>query len=97
MDVSDEMTRATKLGGKVGQASGFFSLLGYCLRSKKIARKLVFGFLYIYWTNHFFTLGSYFGALVKIPGLYKKVGEYYVTHNDSENYFERLNEFMDKD
>ena len=68
------MNAATKLGGRLGQVTMFLTLVGYCLRSKKIPRKFVCGFLYMYWINHFYTLGSYFGALIKIPSLYHKMG-----------------------
>lgn len=71
------MNSATNMGGRIGQLSTLLSLVAYCLKSKKIGRKFIYGFLYVYWTNHFYTLGTYAGALVKIPGNYKKVVKYY--------------------
>ena len=68
------MMNATRSGGRFGQLSTLIGFMGYCLKSKKIARKFFYGFLYVYWINHFYTLGSYLGALIKMPKLYNKVG-----------------------
>lgn len=71
------MNNATNVGGKFGQGAAFGMVLIYCLKTKNIGFKFCAGFLYVYWWNHFYTLGQYFGALVKMPSAYKKVGQYY--------------------
>ena len=65
------MMNATRSGGRFGQLSTLIGFMGYCLKSKKIARKFFYGFLYVYWINHFYTLGSYVGVLVAMPGIFR--------------------------
>lgn len=64
------MRHAAKQGGKMGQISMFGFLLVYCLKGKSIKLKLLSGFLYIYWIDHFYTLGSYTGLLLKMPSIF---------------------------
>lgn len=61
------MRGATKLGGKIGQVGTFSALLVYCLKGKSVKLKLFSGFLYMYWIDHFYTLGSYLGILLRMP------------------------------
>lgn len=68
------MNKATNQGGKFGQAAGFGTVLIYCLKSRSIGLKFLAGFLYIYWWNHFYTLGQYLGALIKMPSAYRRIG-----------------------
>lgn len=77
IDVSSIMTKATIWGGRLGQLLALATTVVYCLKSNHIGRKFVAGFLYVYWLNHAHTLGTYAGALVKMPSAYRRVGEYY--------------------
>lgn len=77
IDVSDTMTRATTWGGRGGQLFALAGTIVYCLKSSSIPRKFMAGFLYVYWLNHAHTLGTYVGALIKMPAAYRRVGEYY--------------------
>lgn len=74
IDVSTTMTKAVNYGGRAGQVFAFGSVLIYCLKSHSIPRKFLAGFLYFYWLNHAFTLGNYFGALIKMPKAYNRIG-----------------------
>lgn len=80
LDVSKIMNNATASGAKFGQATVFGAFVLYCFKSKNIPMKFVYGFFYVYWMNHFATLGSYAGALVRIPSAYQKVGTYFSKH-----------------
>lgn len=80
LDVSSVMTNGTLKGTKFGQFSSFLGLIAYFMKSKNIGMKFVYGFLYVYWINHFATLGSYLGALIVIPSAYNRVGEYYTKY-----------------
>ncbi|EAR95305.2 hypothetical protein TTHERM_00383650 (macronuclear) [Tetrahymena thermophila SB210] len=42
-------------------------LVAYCLKGNNIPIKLTGGFLYGYWIQHFYTLGSYAGVTLKLP------------------------------
>mgnify|MGYP000962552264 CR=1 FL=1 len=64
------MRKAANIGGKFGQISMFSSLLLYCMKGKTKKLKLLYGFLYIYWIDHFYTLGSYLGILLRMPSKY---------------------------
>lgn len=64
------MRKAANIGGKFGQGSVFASLLLYCMKGKTIKLKLLYGFLYVYWIDHFYTLGSYLGVLLRMPSKY---------------------------
>jgi hypothetical protein len=61
------MRKAVKTGGKIGQFGTFAALVIYCFKSKSIPGKLLSGFLYVYWIDHFYTLGSYTGILLRMP------------------------------
>jgi len=65
------MINATKTGGKVGLYGTFALLTTYLLKGNSRVMKLSLGFLYGYWMNHFITLGSYLGALLRMPSKYK--------------------------
>ena len=77
LDVQKTMNAATLNGSRFGQGSTLLGLIVYCVRSYNIPMKFAFGFLYVYWTNHFYTLGSYLGVLVQMPQAYRRVGDYY--------------------
>ena len=64
------MRKAANIGGKFGQGGIFAGLLLYCLKGKTIKLKLLYGFLYMYWIDHFYTLGSYLGVLLRMPSKY---------------------------
>lgn len=64
------MRKAANIGGKLGQGGVFSGLLLYCMKGKTIKLKLLYGFLYVYWIDHFYTLGSYLGVLLKMPSKY---------------------------
>lgn len=72
------MNNATSAGTKFGYFSSLASLVVYCLRSKSLTNKFIAGFLWMYWINHFATLGSYCGAILRIPSAYEKVANYYI-------------------
>jgi hypothetical protein len=71
------MNNATLKGGRFGQFFTLFGFAVFCLKSRSIPMKFVFGFLYCYWINHFYTIGSYCGALIKMPKAYSRVGTYF--------------------
>lgn len=77
IDVTTIMTNATSWGGRVGQIGALAATIIYCLKSHSIPRKFLAGFLYVYWLNHAHTLGTYLGALIKMPTAYSRVGQYY--------------------
>lgn len=62
------MKGATAFGGKYGQFTMFAMLAAYFIKGRSVPLRFVYGFLYVYWVNHFYTLGSYAGALLKLPG-----------------------------
>ena len=75
------MRKATKTGGKMGQLGMFGGLLIYCFKGKSIKLRLLYGFLFIYWIDHFYTIGSYTGLLLRMPsnihltlGIFRKTG-----------------------
>lgn len=76
----------------------FLSLVGisvYCLKSNSIPMKFFAGFLYFYWINHFYTLGSYCGALMKMPKAYRRVGYYYENYNQTHpNLLDQFEDIM---
>ena len=74
IDVQNIMNTATLSGGRFGQISTFIGLVAYCLKTKNIPLKFLYGFLYMYWSNHFYTLGSYLGALLRMPKAYRRIG-----------------------
>lgn len=76
IDVKDMMMSATQSGGRFGQVFTFAALAAYCLKSNRIGMKLALGFLYMYWINHFYTLGTYCGAILKMPKAYDRVAQY---------------------
>jgi hypothetical protein len=53
--------------GYGGQIVAFAGLVRYCLKGTKPGRKLGLGGLYVYWINHFFTLGAYVGVSMNLP------------------------------
>ncbi len=61
------MRKAAKIGGKIGQGGVFAGLLVYCMKGRTIKLKLLYGFLYMYWIEHIYTLGSYTGILLRMP------------------------------
>ena len=83
--ISQAMTKNTKRGGVFGQLSTFTGLVAYCLKSKRVGRKLVYGFLYMYWSQHFYTLGSYLGVFLTIPAVFKDINNYYIKNGGFEN------------
>ena len=92
------MTKNTKRGGIFGQIFTFGGLLAYCLKSKKVGRKIIYGFLYMYWNHHFYTLGSYLGVFLTIPRVYKDINNYYVKHGGFENSpLHKITEIMDSE
>jgi hypothetical protein len=42
-------------------------LVLYCLKGNGPMKKLTAGGLYIYWSQHFYQLGSYLGVIVNLP------------------------------
>lgn len=70
IEVNDSMKKAANVGGKVGQGGVFASLLLYCMKGRTIKLKLFYGFLYMYWIEHFYTLGAYTGILVRMPSTF---------------------------
>lgn len=67
IEVNDSMRKAANIGGKLGQGGVFAGLVLYCMKGKSIKLKLFYGFLYMYWIDHFYTLGSYLGILLRMP------------------------------
>lgn len=67
IEVNDSMKKAAKIGGKFGQFGVFSGLVLYCMKGRSIKLKLFSGFLYMYWIDHFYTLGSYLGILLRMP------------------------------
>ena len=90
LDVSSIMNSATMTGSKFGLISAFGMLVIYCLKSHNIPLKFCAGFLYVYWGNHFATLGSYLGALIRIPSAYGKVGDYFAKYEQSPNSLDKF-------
>lgn len=78
LDVSSIMNKATLAGTRFGYFGSLTGLAIYCLKSKHVGRKFVAGFLWMYWLNHFGTLGSYLGAIVRIPAAYQRVANYVI-------------------
>lgn len=85
IEVNESMRKAARIGGKSGQTATFVGLLIYCMKGRSIKLKLFSGFIYMYWIEHFYTLGSYLGILLRMPsrfylniGIYKKVGEHFL-------------------
>lgn len=50
----------------------FAGLFIYCIRGNNKLFKLLGGFLYVRWINHFYTIGSYLGVLTALPSSCKK-------------------------
>lgn len=73
IDVSATMNKATSFGTKFGYISSIGGLVLYGLKTRNIPMKFVVGFLWVYWFNHFGTLGSYCGAMLSIPTAYTRV------------------------
>ena len=96
------MRKAANIGGKIGQFGTFGALTVYCFKGKSIKLKLLSGFLFMYWIDHFYTLGSYTGILLTMPsnsffistGIYQKVGDHFTQYEpiNDKNLFLRLNE-----
>lgn len=64
------MKKAAKTGGKTGQIGVFAALLLYCMKSSTIKFKLLYGFLYVYWIEHIYTLSAYTSMLLRMPSIY---------------------------
>lgn len=97
LDIQNIMNKATNTGGLLGQVSTLAGLVVLCVKSSNLPLKFTAGFLYMYWINHFYTLGSYAGALVRIPSAYMRAGQYY--ENSAEphpNALDKLDEFIKK-
>jgi hypothetical protein len=62
------MEKATTQGGKFAQISMFGLLSIYFIKGNSVGLRFLYGFLYAYWINHFYTLGTYAGAFLKIRG-----------------------------
>jgi hypothetical protein len=97
------MKKAAKLGGKMGQIGMFTALFVYCMKGKTIKLKLLYGFLYMYWIEHFYTFGAYAGMIMRVPGtlfnnlgFYSKVADYYLNYEpqNSNNPFLLLTKEM---
>ncbi|CAD8183691.1 unnamed protein product [Paramecium pentaurelia] len=63
----DRLMRTYNRWGYGAQMTTFGSLTYYCLKANGVKSKLTFGFLYIYWINHFFTVGSFIGVTFSLP------------------------------
>ena len=61
--------------GYGAQALTFGSLTYYCLRANGAKGKLALGFLYVYWINHFFTIGSFVGVTLSLPWALRHLGK----------------------
>lgn len=95
------MKAATAFGGKYGQFAMFGMLAAYFIKGKSIPLRFAYGFLYVYWLNHFYTLGSYLGAFLKLPGtdqsdldVTKRVDRYYANHPLEMNRMTQLRQLM---
>jgi len=89
------MNNATSRGGKAGQVFSLVGVAVFCLRSNSIPMKFLAGFLYLYWINHFYTLGSYAGAIIKMPKAYRRIGNYYSNNNSPHpNLLDQFEEIM---
>lgn len=61
------MKRSAKFGGMMGQFTMLGGLITYFLKGRSVRLRFVYGFLYVYWINHFYTLGSYLTGMLKMP------------------------------
>jgi hypothetical protein len=61
------MMSAANKGGIYTQAASLAIMVSYFLKGNTIKLKFIYGFFYVYWWNHIFTLGSYSGMLFKMP------------------------------
>ena len=68
----NSITYATRSGGRIGQIGAFLGLCTYFIKGNSIKMRFALGILYGYWISHFYTLGSYAGVLVTLPGVYKR-------------------------
>jgi hypothetical protein len=84
------MTQGTNSGGRAGQLLPLVGLTIYCLKSYNIPMKIVGGFLYVYWSNHLTTLGSYCGAFAKTPKAYRVVSNYCQNRKQHPNILDKL-------
>lgn len=58
---------ASKNGGRFGQFSMAVLLTTYFLKGRSIPLRFLYGYLFMYWMDHFHTFGTYLGVLVKMP------------------------------
>lgn len=88
IDISMGMKSAVSTGGKLGVLGPFAGLFLYCLKGNSIRLRFIYGFLFVYWWNHFYTLGTYAGVFLKLPstptihslGVYSKTALFYEAH-----------------
>lgn len=85
------MKKAAKYGGLAGQFTMLGGMITYFLKGKSIGLRFLYGFLYVYWVNHFYTLGSYINGLMKMPGdnspylgVCRLADEYYFDHPEDK-------------
>ncbi|KAL4505855.1 hypothetical protein ABPG72_013616 [Tetrahymena utriculariae] len=73
-------------------------LVTYCLKGNSIPIKLTSGFLYGYWIQHFYTLGSYVGVTMKLPWAINELdmGEKYETSLYLRKFLARLKQREDQ-
>ena len=76
-DAANSINYATRSGGRIGQIAAFGALTVYFVKGNSIKTRVLLGILYGYWVNHFYTLGSYAGVLVTLPGVYRRTYNYY--------------------
>lgn len=90
------MTNSTAYGGLIGQLTAFTGMAAYFLHGNSMAKKFVIGFLYVYWMNHFYTIGTFCGAFLRMPKAYRVVGNYFENFDRQHpNILDQLEAAMD--
>jgi hypothetical protein len=91
------MKRTAKFGGTTGQLTALGGLVTYFLKGRSVGLRFVYGFLYFYWINHFYTLGSYCAGMLKLPSVCRIADSYYLAHpEDQPNKMLQLRELLDR-
>lgn len=67
MEFFQRLMKTYNRWGYGSQAFTFGSLTYYCIHSHGTKSKLFLGMLYVYWINHFFTIGSFIGVTMQLP------------------------------
>lgn len=80
------MVKATKTGSQVGLYGTFALLATYFMKGNHKGWKVFFGFLYGYWLNHFATLGSYLGVLLRMPSTFVLIIKAYIEELETTFY-----------